>query len=387
MADVRLQRYQIMEQLGRGSQGTTYRGIDRASGEEVAIKVLQLKGLRDWKGFELFERECKVLARLTHPGIPRFVDHYASEESGDYFLVMGLAPGESLRERRRKGEGLEPPALRKLFDDALNILDYLHSLSPPVVHRDIKPANLVLSAEGKLSLVDFGAVRGALRPDGGSTMIGTFGYMAPEQLHGEATPATDIYALGATFAALITGVAPEDMPRKGLKIDLSALIGGHEFEAVLSDMLDPDPSTRLQNAAAVRARLNSGRGTSRDAPPASKAKAARGFRNLGAVKLPVRRAAHRPATIPDEVQQLAQVRNPVGGLFIWIFAAMGSGMLTLFAAVGLPLIFLLANAFARSPRKDELKELKAETLASLDETRKTMRYLADAQNPLDRGGS
>jgi eukaryotic-like serine/threonine-protein kinase len=79
----RLRRYQLMEPLGEGGHGRTFRGIDRQTGREVAIKVLSIKGAGDWKPFDLFEREVAILETLNHPGIPRFVDSYASEESGD----------------------------------------------------------------------------------------------------------------------------------------------------------------------------------------------------------------------------------------------------------------------------------------------------------------
>src|SRR6185369_10506070 len=110
---------------------------------------------------------------------------------------------------------------------------------------------------GKCSLVDFGAVRDAAREQGGSTMIGTFGYMAPEQLHGQAIPATDIYALGATIVALAGGIEPEDVPRKGLRMDLNKHLPSLDkgFRNALTAMTDPDPDARPQRARDVVALL------------------------------------------------------------------------------------------------------------------------------------
>ena len=103
----------------------------------------------------------------------------------------------------------------------LDILVYLHGRSPPVIHRDLKPANILRAPDGTVSLVDFGGVTGALREEGGSTVVGTYGYMAPEQLHGAAGPATDLVrALGATIVSLAGGVEPEKVARKGLRMDL-----------------------------------------------------------------------------------------------------------------------------------------------------------------------
>ncbi|MEO7091966.1 MAG: hypothetical protein ABI175_01870, partial [Polyangiales bacterium] len=137
------------------------------------------------------------------------------------------------------------------------ILDYLHTRSPPVIHRDIKPSNLVRAVNGRLALVDFGGVLDAARESGGSTMVGTFGYMAPEQLHGQVTPATDLYALGATIVSLAGGIEPEDVPRKGLRMDLAKHLPALDpaLRSVLIEMTDPDPDKRPQRARDVVALL------------------------------------------------------------------------------------------------------------------------------------
>src|SRR5690606_33941626 len=151
------------------------------------------------------EREAEVLSGLRHPGIPRYRDYFASEESGDYFLVMDRVEGRTLSKELGKPGSFDETRLRALMLGLLDILEYLHGRSPPVIHRDIKPANVIVDEQGRAHLVDFGGVRVATRLDGGSTVVGTFGYMAPEQLHGDAGPAVDLYALGATIVALATG--------------------------------------------------------------------------------------------------------------------------------------------------------------------------------------
>src|SRR5205807_3803273 len=139
----------------------------------------------------------KVLSQLRHPGVPRHIAT-VEEPPGTFNLVMQHVPGENLRElaaRRRLSE----TELRDILLRALEVLDYLHARTPPVVHRDIKPSNILRGPDGAIALVDFGGVLEAARERGGSTIVGTFGYMAPEQLHGQAMPATDLYALGATI--------------------------------------------------------------------------------------------------------------------------------------------------------------------------------------------
>jgi serine/threonine protein kinase len=115
--------------------------------------------------------------------------------------------------------------------------------------------------DGKLALVDFGGVLDSARDKGGSTIVGTFGYMAPEQLHGQATAATDIYALGAAIVALAGGIEPEDVPRKGLRMDLDRHLPSLDpgFRAALTAMTDPDPERRPQRARDVVALLAKGK--------------------------------------------------------------------------------------------------------------------------------
>jgi len=250
-------RYRLGAQLGKGSQGELFLAQDvqakGAEDREVVVKRITPRGT--WKSFELFEREAKVLSQLRHAGVPR---HFATieEPPGTFNLVMQRLPGENLRDlaKRRRMSEVE---LRDILIRVLEILDYLHTRSPSVIHRDIKPSNIVRAPDGRCALVDFGGVLDAARDRGGSTIVGTFGYMAPEQLHGQVTPATDLYALGATIVALAGGIEPEDVPRKGLQMDLAKHLPSLEpsFRAVLIAMTDPDPEKRPQRARDVVAML------------------------------------------------------------------------------------------------------------------------------------
>jgi len=266
-------RYRLGPKLGKGSQGEIFLARDEQLGRTasdryrlVVVKRLTPRGT--WKSFELFEREAKVLSQLRHAGVPRHLANF-EEPPGTFNLVMERVEGENLRDltaRRR----LSQSDLKDILVRALEILDYLHTRTPVVIHRDIKPSNILRAPDGKLTLVDFGGVLDSARESGGSTIVGTFGFMAPEQLHGQATPATDIYALGATIVALAGGVDPEDVPRKGLRMDLDKHLPTLErkLRHTLSEMTDPDPDKRPQSARDVMALLAKGPDFERRRPEA-----------------------------------------------------------------------------------------------------------------------
>jgi hypothetical protein len=256
-ATAKRDRYQLETLLGAGGQGRTYRALDRDTGRFVAVKVIELRAASGWKPYDLFAREVQALQSLSHQGIPAFLDTYEIPEEGKYFLVMELIEGKTLDQEMRARRSFSTEEATALLLKVLSVLEYLHNRNPPVIHRDIKPANLVERPDGSIALLDFGGVRTALRPEGGSTMVGTFGYMAPEQLHGAAVPATDLYGLGATMAALLTGTEPERLPRKGLKLDLAAVMPASPLRDVLAKMLEPDPEQRYSSVQQIRAALTS----------------------------------------------------------------------------------------------------------------------------------
>ncbi|WP_437997310.1 serine/threonine-protein kinase [Sorangium sp. So ce185] len=254
-------RYVVTRALGEGAQGHTLEAVDKRLGKLVAIKRFQIRGASSWKGVELAEREARVLASLSHPSLPAYLDHF--EEDGALFLVMEKIDGESLGAMRRRRAVLGRDEIVRFLRDASGVLDYLHGRAPPVIHRDIKPNNVIRRPDGSFAIVDFGAVRDRLRPEGGSTVVGTFGYMAPEQFQGRALPASDVYAVGATALCLLTGEEPENLPHRGLAIDVVAALGGRADPGLvraLSAMLEPDPERRAARIAPLLAALDAGGG-------------------------------------------------------------------------------------------------------------------------------
>ncbi|MBW1880139.1 MAG: serine/threonine protein kinase, partial [Deltaproteobacteria bacterium] len=246
------QRYCLEEVLGQGPQGTTYRATSMADGSAVVVKELRVQAHLADKRRELFVREAHVLRQLDHPAIPRYIDDF-EVRSGRWrtlCLVQAFIEGASLASialdhRYEQDEVLEITAA------LLDILTYLHELSPPVVHRDIKPSNVIRRSDGGLSLVDFGAVRDALKdPDlGGSTVAGTFGYMAPEQFAGDASPRTDLYGVGALAVALLTRREPHTLLDLRNRMDWEVHATPHPALAVvLHRLLAPDPEARPESA-------------------------------------------------------------------------------------------------------------------------------------------
>lgn len=272
-------RYVLTGSLGAGSQGETLEAVDKRQGRPVAIKRFTLRGAKSWKDVELAEREATVLAALNHPSLPRYVEHF--EENGALYLVMEKVEGESLAARRRRKAPLDYEQVLRFLREAAMSLAYLHGQTPPIVHRDIKPGNVILRPDGSYCLVDFGSVRDRLKPEGGSTVVGTFGFMAPEQFQGRAAPVSDVYAVGATALSLVTGREPEDLPHKGLGIDVESALRGQVDKRLiqaLRSMLEPDPDKRAPSVesallvAGLAAPATSGSSTAEAAKKARRAR-------------------------------------------------------------------------------------------------------------------
>ena len=246
-------RYRIVRPLGRGGTGTTYEAEDLQTHRRVAIKVVSLRQVKDWKILELLEREAKVLQNLNNSAIPKYLDYFHTEEENRYFyLVQELVEGDSLADKVAKGWRPREPQVRDIAIKALETLAYLHDLRPPVIHRNIKPENILLQADGKIFLIDFGAVqdvyRNAFTQEG--SFMGTLGYMPPEQFCGQSIPATDLYALGGILLFLLSGKSPQEFPYRGLRLDFCDRVkASKEFSECLEILLEPAVEDRFQHPA------------------------------------------------------------------------------------------------------------------------------------------
>jgi serine/threonine protein kinase len=253
-------RYVIIRELGAGGQARTYLALDEQTEQEVVVKQLHLAHLENWKAIELFEREGEVLAQLDHARIPSYLGAYHEEEDevARFLLIQEYLEGPTLAELLESGRRFREDEIKAMLASLLEILVYLQTKNPPVIHRDIKPSNIIQGADGSWSLIDFGAIQAVLTTASmiGSTIVGTSGYMAPEQFMGRSVPATDLYALGATAVHALSHVHPAQMPLQRMRLDFHGRVnispGLRDF---LDRLLDPNVEDRFEDARQALAAL------------------------------------------------------------------------------------------------------------------------------------
>ena len=255
------QRYRKLSVLGEGNSGTTYLAERTKDRVQVALKECSLRACRDWKMLDLFEREVALLKQLDHPAIPRYVDSFICESEGDrhYYLAQTIANGKSLADWIESGWRATEADVIDIAQQLLSILIYLQSLETPVIHRDIKPNNIIRDEQGKIALVDFGAVGHVYQNTfmRGSTVVGTFGYMAPEQFRGKVFPATDLYGVGATLLFLLTRRSPAELSTHQLAVDFRSKVNiSSNFANWLEQLLNPDLEIRFSTAQQALTALN-----------------------------------------------------------------------------------------------------------------------------------
>jgi serine/threonine protein kinase len=333
-------RYRILEVLGQGGIGTTYKAEDLQTQQQVALKALSLRRITDWKVLELFEREARVLSYLKHPAIPRYLNYFQVDtpENRWFYLVQELAAGRSLATWVKEGWRIGETEARQLAIQVLEVLSYLHSLNPPVIHRDIKPQNILRRPDGQIFLVDFGAVQDTYRDTltQGSTVVGTYGYMAPEQFRGKAVLATDLYGLGATLLFLLTHQSPADLPQRRLKIDIRACTQlSPTFADWLDQMLEPAMEDRFPSAKEALAALqNQPHRQSELIPSAS-----------GIQRQPVGSRIQLRCTPQEAIADIPPQSFSSGSLSLLVFALVWNGFVFFWTssaiAMGAPIFFPL----------------------------------------------
>jgi Protein kinase domain len=252
------QRYWIISQVGQGGFGAVYKAKDcYEKNKLVAIKQISLKGLSPQKMIEAtdtYNRELMCLSQLKYENLPRIYDHFTDPEH--WYVVMEYIEGKTLEDMLKTARGgrLSVKKVVEIGITMCSVLSYLHSQYPPIIYRDVKPANILVTREGRLSLIDFGIAR-HYRPGQAKDTgpLGSPGYAAPEQYgRAQTTAQSDIYSLGATLQTLLTGKEP-----------LETLLGGEapdsikpkELRALLAQMLERDAGKRPRSVEDVKQSL------------------------------------------------------------------------------------------------------------------------------------
>jgi serine/threonine-protein kinase len=270
------ERYELHAVIGEGAFGRVYRGWDRRLERRVAIKMIKPWWAEDpdWAGS--FERETRLLARISHPGIVQIFDVGQAPEG--LYYVSELVDGESLAQRLKEVRPT-PWEAAALTEQLCRALAQAHAAR--VIHRDVKPANILITRDGRVKVGDFGVARLAEgSTDGASaTIVGTPRYMAPEQARGRrATPATDVYSVGVVLYELLAGEPPftehvaVELALRHLNDTPDPLPAGTPagLEQIVARALAKDPAHRYADGAAMADAL----GTALEAAPAETRSAA-----------------------------------------------------------------------------------------------------------------
>jgi serine/threonine protein kinase len=269
------QRYRLTDVLGRGGMGVVWRATDQVLERTVALKEVTFPiDLTAEERDVLVQRtlrEARAAARLDHPCVTRVYD--VVQEDGKPWLVMEHFPSTSLQDIVEEQGPLLPAAAARIGLDVLGAIDAAHSAG--IVHRDVKPANVLVGANGRACLTDFGiaTTTGDSHLTTQGALIGSPTYMAPERARGdEPAPAVDLWGLGATLYAAVEGRPPFD--RGEPMATLFAVVSEHPapmvragaLEPVLRTLLDKDPQRR-GTVASVRAQLEAVVAGAAPAPP------------------------------------------------------------------------------------------------------------------------
>jgi eukaryotic-like serine/threonine-protein kinase len=197
-------KYKILSTIGSGGFGTVYRAEDTWINKNVALKVPHKQGV----DFGELLREPRLLASLNHPNIVTILT--AERQENVFFIVMEFVPGETLEAIIAREGPLDVARALDYTCQISNAVDHAHRQG--VLHRDLRPSNVLVADSGMVKVADFGTSRFLEIAAHGTTVIGSPPYMAPEQFHGKAVFASDVYSLGVTMYQMLTGMLPYDTP-------------------------------------------------------------------------------------------------------------------------------------------------------------------------------
>ena len=368
--DSRLGPYAIVAPLGAGGMGEVYRALDTRLGREVALKVLPERFADSSDALARFEREARAVAALSHPNILSLFDF--GQADGVVYAAAELLKGETLRERLAQ----ERLSERKAVEIATAIADGLAAAhAAGIVHRDLKPENVFLTSDGRVKILDFGLARREATgeaadatsapttpsPTEPGLVMGTAGYISPEQIRGKTADArSDLFALGAVLYEMLTG----ERAFRGATT-------GESLAAILRDQ-PPDPSTKVATVSPALDRLVS---RCLQKSPDERFQSARDLAYALRETGPGSGASSRPVStaVPSQPRTLSLRLLPVAALVLAAFAA-GWLLRPLFR--GRP-----APSFGRVVRLTHGPARSFAPVVSPDG--KWVAYLSDARGPTD----
>ena len=249
-------KYEILKEIGRGGMSIVYLARDNRLNKQWAVKEMKNDGTKSTRTLlKGLEREANILKDVDHPVLPRIVD--IINNKGTIYVVMDFIEGTNLADVLKQ-EGAQPQEdVIEWGRQLASALDYLHSMTPPIIYRDMKPSNVMLKPEGGVKLIDFGTAKEFKAENiADTTALGTRGYAAPEQFGDDkgrglykTDARTDIYNLGATLYHMVTGKNPNDPPYEMKPIrewDPSLSTG---LEKIILKCTQPSPADRYQSCS------------------------------------------------------------------------------------------------------------------------------------------
>lgn len=259
-------RYKVEQQLGKKSGRWTLLARDLVTQDPVILKIICTDDELTADDLKLFQREVETLQTLEHSATPKYLGYFEVDlpKAGKALaLIQSYMEGHSLQDYLAEGRTFSEVEVRQIAATILDILIYLHNHQPAIVHRDIKPSNILLTGNpeqptlGPMYLVDFGSVRLSIPSEFTTQLvIGSDGYMPPEQMGRRAVQASDLYSLGVTLVTALTGIPATELPKDGLKIMVEQAVScSPGFTHWLQQMTEPELEQRFAEAQTALAAL------------------------------------------------------------------------------------------------------------------------------------